>query len=263
MDLYKLVAFSSTVETGRTEARKSVRLAMAALKFSMGLNLNEQIEVADSHIEPDVARIEKLPFYQEQSMKLRPEFKQIREGLEALGALVKVEESKYYPKFFVGAFADIAEATNRNDLKNPFVSDPLNHRTGGVAVGFKWTFDFGITSGRISEAKAERLKILHKKAFALQGIPLEVAKAYEEFVEAGENIKSTETSYRAAKKWLISTVANYDLGIGEAEEIFRALEQYAKTRAENYKQIYAYNLGLANLDRASGLGMKIVHKHRE
>jgi outer membrane protein TolC len=236
---------------------------MGALKFTMGLPGDRQIKLADAHIIPDVSRVEKLPFYQERSLKLRPEFRQIREGLKALRSLVKVERSKYFPKLFVGALLDVAEATNRDELNNPFVIDPLNHETGGVAVGFKWHFDFGITAGRISEARAEVQKVMHKRTFALQGIPLEIRKAHEEFLEAEKNIKSTKNSYKFAKKWLVASIANFDLGIGEAEEIFKALEQYAKTRAENYKQIYAYNMAIANLDRTSGLAMRYINKSRK
>ena len=263
IDLYKLEAFSSTVESAMAQALKSVRLAMGALKFTMGLPGDRQIKLADAHIIPDVSRVEKLPFYQERSLKLRPEFRQIREGLKALRSLVKVERSKYFPKLFVGALLDVAEATNRDELNNPFVIDPLNHETGGVAVGFKWHFDFGIAAGRISEARAEVQKVMHKRTFALQGIPLEIRKAHEEFLEAEKNIKSTKNSYKFAKKWLVASIANFDLGIGEAEEIFKALEQYAKTRAENYKQIYAYNMAIANLDRTSGLAMRYINKSRK
>lgn len=259
-DLYKLEAFSSTVETSLTQAEKSVRLSLEALKFAMGLRAEEQIELADAHILPDVKLVEKLPFYQEQSFQLRPEFRQIHEGLKALQALVSVEKSKYFPKFFVGALADLADATNRDSIDNPFVIDPLKHEIYGVAVGFRWTFDFGITAGRISEARAEVQKVQHKKTFAQQGVPLEVRKAYEELQEAGKNMKSTESSYRFARKWLVASVANFDLGIGDAEEIFRALEQYAKTRAENYKQTFTYNMGLANLERASGLVMTTIKR---
>ena len=261
IDLYKLEAFTSTVETALNQAQKSVRLAMGALKFAMGIPAHRQFELADSHILPDVSRVEKLPFYQERSLKLRPEFRQIREGLKALESLVKVERSKYFPKLFVGALLDVADANNRDELNNPFVIDPLNHETGGVALGFKWHFDFGITAGRISEARAEVQKVMHKRTFALQGIPLQVRKAYEEVLEARKNIRSTENSYKFAKKWLVASSANFDLGIGEAEGIFRALEQYAKTRAENYKQTYAYNMALANLDKSSGLAMRYLNKN--
>ena len=263
IDLYKLEAFTSMVEGTMAQAMKSVRLAMGALKFSMGLPGDRQIALADSHIVPDVSRVEKLPFYQERSLKLRPEVRQIREGLKALRSLVKVEQSKYFPKLFVGVLLDVAEATNRDELNNPFVIDPLNHETGGVVVGFKWHFDFGITAGRVSEARAEVQKVIHKRTIALQGIPLQVRKAHEEFLEASKNIKSTENSYKFAKKWLVASIANFDLGIGEAEEIFKALEQYAKIRAENYKQIYAYNMAIANLDRASGLAMRYLKKNRK
>ena len=260
IDLYKLEAFSSTVDGAMAQALKSVRLAMGALKFSMGLPGDRQIALADSHIVPDVSRVRKLPFYQERSLKLRPEVRQIREGLKALGSLVQVERSKYFPKLFIGAVLDVAEATNRDDFNNPFVIDPLNHDTGGVAVGFKWHFDFGITAGRVSQARAEVQKVMHKRTFALQGIPLEVRKAHEELLEAEKNIKSTGNSYKFAKKWLVASIANFDLGIGEAEEIFKALEQFAKIRAENYKQIYAYNMAIANLDRSSGLAMRYLNK---
>jgi len=260
IDLYKLEAFTSTVDRALNQAEKSVRLAMGALKFAMGLRAAEPIELADTHILPDVRRVDKLPFYREQSLELRPEFRQIREGLKALQALVAVEKSKYFPKFFFAAFADVSEATNRDELNNPFVFDPLNSETGGVAVGFKWAIDFGI-SGRIAEARAEVQKVLHKRTFALQGIPLQVQKAYEEIQEAAKNVKSTENSYKFARKWLVASVANFDLGIGDPEEIFKALEQYAKTRAENYKQTFAYNLALAKLDQTSGLAMRTIKKN--
>jgi outer membrane protein TolC len=262
VDLYKLEAFTSVVDDGVNEAKKSVILALGALKFSMGVPGDEQFELADKHLFLDVHPVEKLPYYQAKSSVLRPEFRQVSEGLKALQALVDVEKSKYLPKFFLGGLWDVAEATNRDDLENPFVIDPLNHdNIFGVVVGFKWHFDFGITAGRVSEAQAEYQKVLHKKTFAEQGIPLQVKKAYEEIHEAAKNIKSTENSYKFARKWLVSAVANFDLGVGEAEEIFKALEQYAKTRAENYKQILAYNMALADLDQASGLAMNIIKKN--
>ncbi|MBI2880705.1 MAG: TolC family protein [Candidatus Tectomicrobia bacterium] len=261
ISLYKLEAFTSTVESGLNEARKSVRLSLGALKFAMGLKPDEDFELADAHIVPDLRRLERLPFYQERSAALRPEFRQIKEGLKALQALVDVEKSRYLPKFFIGAVADVADATNRDSIHNPFVIDPLNHEILGVALGFRWAFDFGITAGRVAEARAEHQKVLHKRTFAEQGIPLEVQKAYEEVQEAEKNIKATENSYRFARKWLVAAVANFDLGVDDAEEIFKALEQYAKTRAENYKQMFAYNMALANLERASGLVTETIKRN--
>jgi outer membrane protein TolC len=261
VDLYKLEAFTSVVDDGVNEAKKSVILALGALKFSMGVPSDEQFELADKHLFLEVRPVEKLPYYQAKSSVLRPEFRQVSEGLKALQALVDVEKSKYFPKFFLGGLWDIAEASNRDDIENPFVIDPLNHNVVGVVVGFKWHFDLGITAGRVSEAQAEYQKVLHKKTFAEQGIPLQVKQAYEDLREAAKNIKSTENSYKFARKWMVAAVANFDLGIDGAEEIFKALEQYAKTRAENYKQILAYNMALARLDQTSGLAMKIVRKN--
>ena len=119
-------------------------------------------------------------------------------------------------------------------------------------LGLKWDINFGITSAKVQSARAEHEKLLETKAFAEAGIPLQVRKAYLEVVEAKKNITATEESYTSARKWLVSAVANFDLGIGEAKEIFEALRAYAENRAENYKAIYNYNLALANLDHMTG-----------
>jgi outer membrane protein TolC len=251
--LWKLEAFQGTVETGLHEAEKAVELALGALKFTLGFGPNEDLDVADRRLIIEQKSLESLPFYQERSFELRPEFTQIQEGLKALRALVRVEKSRYYPKFFVAALADAAEAGNRTDINNPFINDELNHETLGVAVGFKWAFNFGITTGKVQVARAEVAKLEHKKSFAEGGIPLEVKKAYEEVIEADKNFEVTETSYRSARKWLVASVANFDLGIGDPEEIFEALEQYAKMRVRNFQSMFEHNLAVAKLEHASGL----------
>ena len=251
--LWKLEAFQGTVETGLHEAEKAAELALGALKFTLGFGPNEDLDVADRRLIIEQTALESLPFYQERSFELRPEFVQIQEGLKALRALVRVEKSRYYPKFFIAALADAAEAGNRTDINNPFINDELNHETLGVAVGFKWAFNFGITTGKVQVARAEVAKLEHKKTFAEGGIPLQVKKAYEEVMEADKNFEVTETSYQSARKWLVASVANFDLGIGDPEEIFEALEQYAKMRVRNFQSMFEHNLAVAKLEHASGL----------
>jgi outer membrane protein TolC len=185
--------------------------------------------------------------------QLRPEFIQLREGLKAKKALVNAEKSNYYPMFFIGAKASIADASNRDKLHNPFVFDEFSHSYGAVFLGLKWGIDFGITEGKVREAEAEYKKLLEKKRFADEGIPFQVRKVYYEINEAEKTTVATESAYRNAKKWLVAAVANFDMGVGEAEEIADAIEMYAMTRVDNLMSVYNEKMSHANLYYVTGM----------
>ncbi len=251
-DLLKLKTFGGVVERYLNEADRSVELAHHALGMTIGLEKTDEFEIADPHLKPVSRTLFDLDTYIEKARLFRPEFTQLREGLRARQALIQVAKSDYYPTFFAAGLFSYAAASNRDYLKNPYVYDPFQHLEAGAVLGLKWDINFGITSAKVQSARAEHEKLLETKAFAEAGIPLQVRKAYLEVVEANKNIKATEESYTSARKWLVTAVANFDLGIGEAKEIFDALRAYAENRAENYKAVYNYNLALANLDHMTG-----------
>jgi len=252
MDLLKLKTFGGVVERYLNEADKSVELAQHALGMTVGLEKTDEFEVADQHLKPVSRPLFDLDTYVEKARLFRPEFIQLREGLRARQALIQVAKSDYYPTFFAAGYFSYAAASNRDYLKNPYVYDPFQRLVTAAVLGLKWDINFGITSSKVQSARAEHEKLLQTEAFAEAGIPLQVRKAYLEVIEANKNIRATEESYTSARKWLVSAVANFDLGIGEAKEIFEALRAYAENRAENYKGIYNYNLALANLDHMTG-----------
>ena len=116
--------------------------------------------------------------------------------------------------------------------------------------------DFGITKGRVHEAEAEYYKLNEKKRFADEAIPFQVRKVYLDFDEARKNIIETEKAYTNAKKWLVSAVANYDIGIGEAREVTDAATAYALTKAGHLRSLYNHRLSYANLLYATGVDLK-------
>ncbi|MCX8034321.1 MAG: TolC family protein, partial [Thermodesulfovibrio sp.] len=79
---------------------------------------------------------------------------------------------------------------------------PLNSSYIAAVVGMKLNIDFGITKGKIREAQIEYEKILEKKKLAEQGIPVQITKAYLEYLEATRSAKDMEEAYQNAKKWL-------------------------------------------------------------
>lgn len=137
-------------------------------------------------------------------------------------------------------------------MKNPFIYDPLYHEWGGVVVGMRLGIDFGITSGKVSEARAEYNKVQALQDQAEMGIPIQVTKAYQEIIEARRNIKSLEEGYQNARKWMVAASANYDLGIADAKDLADGVTAYAKLKADYFRFIYNEKIAWANLAQATG-----------
>lgn len=253
IDEYKLKTFLGVVDKSINEVEKNMAIAKDALKTSIGIPKEVEFDIADELLMPEDIPILTLEESMNRARQLRPEFIQLREGLKAKKALVNAEKSNYYPMFFIGAKASIADASNRDKLHNPFVFDEFSHSYGAVFLGLKWGIDFGITEGKVREAEAEYKKLLEKKRFADEGIPFQVRKVYYEINEAKKTAVATESAYRNAKKWLVAAVANFDMGVGEAEEIADAIEMYAMTRVDNLMSVYNEKMSHANLYYVTGM----------
>jgi outer membrane protein TolC len=251
-DIYQLRAFVGRLEKGIADAEEGRRLALDALRTSLQLEEGVEFEMADKKLTPAKTDVESVETYLRTAMELRPEFVQLREGIKAREALVEAASADLYPVFFAAILADFAGATNRDQSNVPIIIDPLQHAQGGVVVGINWQFDFGIKQGRIDEAQAEQMKLIYKRAFARQGIPLQVRKALLEFRTANENIENTKKAYRNARRWLVTAVANIDLGIGDTTALTQAFILYVEFRVENFRAIHAQRIALANLAFASG-----------
>ncbi len=256
INLYKMNTFLGELNRNLNEAEKGAALAKDALMTSIGIPDNVDFDIAARSLSPSPSEIIGINKYIVKSTQLRPEFIQLEEGLKAREALIDAEKSDYYPTFFLGFIGSLRGATNRDRITNPFVYDPLSYSFAGVFLGLKWTTDFGITKGKVSEAKAEYHKLTEKKRFANEGIPLQVRKAYLELEEARKNIIETEDAYKNAKKWLVTSIANLDLGVGEAKEVADSAIAYATVKANFFRSLYNHRMSYANLLYASGIDLE-------
>ncbi len=251
-DVYQLRSFAARIEKGIADAGEGHTIAMDGLRTLMQLEPGVQFKLVDRNLTAAAVALRRVEDYEQTADEIRPEFVQLREGIKAREALVEAAVADRYPIFFAAVLADVAGATNRDRSRNPIITDPLMHSQGGFFLGLNWHFDFGITEGRIDEARAEHMQLIYKKDFADLGIPFQVRKAYEEFQTATANIKNTKDAYRNARRWLVTAVANLDLGIGEVVQLTQAFILYIEFRVENFRAIHAQRIALANLDFATG-----------
>jgi outer membrane protein len=252
IDIYKLDAFAGEVGKYLEEAKKGEVLALSALINRVGLPDDTQLDIATERLTPELENVSPLPAYLEASRANRPEYRQIKEGLQAREALVAAARAAYYPDVFLGGYLSGAYAEKRIRITNPFVPDDFNHLWGGIALGLKWKLDFGITGAKLAGEVAQYNKLLYTKDYADRNIPLQIKKSYLDIKEAEQSIEATRSAYSNAKKWEVAALANFDFGIGPAKEIFDALENYAKMRGDYFRSIYNLNMARANLDYAVG-----------
>lgn len=253
LDIYKLDTFSGEVRKYTEEAKKGESLALAALRTQAGIAPDTRFDIATERLTPDeTTQTESLAAYQEAAKWKRPEYRQLREGIQAREALVKAAKADYFPDIFLGGYLSGAYAPDRDRVTNPWVPDEFNHLWAGVALGARWKLDFGITSAKIAQEQAQYNRLLSTNDYAAANIPLQIEKSWLELQEAEKSIAANRDAYSNAKKWAVAAIANFDMGIGPAKEIFESLQSYARMRAAYFQSIYNQKMSRANLAYAVG-----------
>jgi outer membrane protein TolC len=260
IDLYRFRSKRGELDKYINLTDRTIDLATQALGTWTGQPKGVAVDPTDEALPENVKPIPVIDLYVQDALAGRPEFTQLREGIEARRRLVEVERKQGYPLFFVGILGDLAYATNRDRLQNPFVIDPLYHTAVGPVIGFKYSLDFGIRSGKVKEAEAEVQKLEALRDHAVDGIPLQVRDAYNTVVEAARNTKVLGEAFDNAKQWLVASSSNVDLGVGDPDDLADAFVQYARTRADYLQALYAYVFGLEQLAHAAGQDVAEVQR---
>lgn len=253
LDIYKLDAFSGEVRKYTEEARKGELLALAALRAQTGLPRDTRLDIATDRLTPDETLAGGgLASFQDTAKARRPEYRQLKDGITAREALVKAAKADYYPDIFLGGYLSAAYAPGRDRVTNPWVPDEFNHLWAGFALGARWKIDFGITSAKVAQEQAQYNRLLSTSDYAAANIPLQIEKSWLELQEAEKSITANRDAYSNAKKWTVSAIANFDMGIGPAKEIFESLQNYARMRAAYFQSVYNQKMSRANLAYAVG-----------
>ena len=260
IDLYRFRSKRGELEKYINLAEKTIVIATQALGTWTGQPRGVGVDPADQALPEDMKSIPSVDMYVQTALADRPEFAQLREGIEARRRLVEVERKQGYPLFFIGLLGDLAYANNRDRLENPYVIDPLYHTAVGPVIGFKYNLDFGIRAGKVKEAQAEVQKLEALREHALDGIPLQVRDAYTTVVEAERNAKVLSEAFDNAKQWLVASSSNADLGVGDPDDLADAFVQYARTRADYLQAVFAYVYGLEQLAHAAGQDLPEVQR---
>jgi outer membrane protein len=251
-DLYRLESYAAESKRFRARAEAGANLAAFALKQWIGLATVEALELDVKELPKDTRALGEQQEYVAKALQTRPEFEQLDKGLEARRSLVEAAKSDLYPSFFALGVGSLAAAPGREHLDEPYIEDEFNRARAGVVLGAKWHFDFGILQGKVSKAQAEYQQLVHTREMASLNIPIEVVKHYQEAFENLQAFQALEQAAGAARKWVVVTFSNFDIGVGQARDIFFAVERYGRNRGDYLEALLKYHLALARLSYAVG-----------
>ncbi|MBI3784678.1 MAG: TolC family protein [Deltaproteobacteria bacterium] len=252
IDLLKLRTGRAKFAKGVAEVDAAATLARAALARAIGKEVNAPLQIAERRLQPVDARVDALDTYLAEAADHRPEARQIASGVAAQSAKVNLEEAGLYPSFFLTTGFQYAVAPNRTTQKNPFAYEDFNYTRPVGAFGLHWDINFFRTRAKVEQARADLDRLRSQQRGATSGLQLEVEKAYSELVQARDTMKASEDGHSAGRALLVLTVSNFDLGIGEAEELFKGLGSYTEASTDYYRAVHDYNLAIASLSKAVG-----------
>jgi outer membrane protein len=250
-DRYRLAMYEGGVQKFAAQAEEGSKVAYKALKAMVGYGPGQEFRVPQELPNPAAAP-GTLDQQIRTALELRPEFTQLKEGLAARQLLVNAARADQYPSFFAAVMAALAGAPGREGSRDPYINDFFNQTYGFPVLGVKWHFDFGILKAKVRQAQAELEQLKHTEQAALLGIPVEVAQAYGKVQENYKASLGMEKAYVNARRWLITSFSNFDMGLGKMDDIFQAFERYGSFRGEYLLSLYQYNLATAQLEKATG-----------
>ncbi len=251
-DVLRLKIGRSKFAAGVQEVEASTRFMRSALARAVGLTPGSNFEIADKRFRMVVFQPAPLATYTDRGPHRRPEWQRIAAGIEAQQAVVDLEEAASYPTLFLATGVRYAVAGNRDDQKNVFANDDFNYFQPIGVLGIEWDLNVFANHARAAQARAEKEKLLAERRRAESGFRLEVERSYGAVERARATIDAASRGRKAARGLLVLTVTNFDLGIGEADELFEAYGAYTETSTNYFRAVHDYNVAIAELSRSVG-----------
>lgn len=241
------------------EVNQSLQTARSALERQLMLPDATVLEAAPILLEPIPFEPDSLSVYQTIALEQRPEIHQATAGVEARDALVRVARSDYYPKLFLGIESRITLTEGRFRQPNPYVSDPYRGRSLRAGFGLRLPLNFAQTRAEVEQAVAERDEVRHQLTAARQLVLFQVEEAYRNVLTAQAAVDAMDEALTISQEWLRTEQINFDLDLGDTENLVDAVRSSLELEAAYYEQVRRYNIAVLRLLARTGtLGERAV-----
>src|SRR5690606_12028267 len=136
---------------------------------------------------------------------------------------------------------------------NPFVSDSYVGSSVRFGLGVRQNLTFLQTRAKVEQAEAEAAEVRFQREAAEQLVLFEVEEAYRRLAIAEAALAARTEAVAIAGEWLRSEQINFDLGLGDVDDLIGAVRADLEGRAARFDAVRAYNVAVLRLLHATGL----------
>jgi outer membrane protein TolC len=251
-DLLRLRIGVASIQQEQATIEQGIAVTGSALKRQLRIPFQTPFQLASTQLNTVNVKLQPLEHYLSQVDQYRPELAQIEAGLAARQARLEAARSQYYPAIFLAGGFEYSVAPNRDDQDSPFANDYNFFKGPGVALGLNWQLDFWQTRAKVAERVAEVQQLTAQQDAAVSGIALDVERRYLEVKEFEQKVESAQEARKAARALLVTTLANFQIGVGEGKDVFEGLGLYTRIVGDYYKTLRNFNIAAARLTQATG-----------
>ena len=254
-DLFQTRLTEEEVKRRIVEIEQNQATACSALRRLLFLPDGTTVVPAPDELQPIEFSVhpDSLDYYLQRALQNRPEIDQAEAGVKARKALVDVAQSDYFPK--IGVQASLSQSVTlpeRPNPENPFVGDAFTGTGTRSGIGIQQNLNFGQTEAQVEQAQAELNEVENQRTAARQLVRFEVEEAYRSLITAKMDVESRDRSTTISGEWLRTEQVNFDLDLGDTEDLVKAVRADLEARARYLEAVKRYNVAVLKLLDATG-----------
>ncbi len=252
-DRYEVLITEQEYQRRIVEVNQQRQTAHAALRRQLMAADSIRIVPVQDALEPLTFVLESLEFYQQKALRHRPEILQATAGLAATDALIRVAKADYYPQTAFGLTMSVSGASNRFRQPNPYISDGFRRTSARTGFGLLQKLNFKQTRARVAEVEAQHNAVRYLAIAAEQGILVELEQSWRKVIIEEAALAAMDSSLAVSKEWLRVEQINFDLDLGDTENLVKAVQANLTLEAEYYEAVSRYNMAILKLLADAGL----------
>lgn len=236
MDVEQLDLLINQIKNRAKQAERQHEATLNLLKYQMGMPIDTKIALSD-----DLETLWRLQSNEELlatelDLDNNLQYDIIKQDVVMHGYLVKLQESKYYPR--LNAFFDYKQQAFRNDFDFfDFDKSWYPQTLWGVQLNIPiWDNLGGLSS--INKAKLEQQKVKNRLADTEQALKLQEITAKADFVSALEQLETSKENVGLAKRIKNKTLIRYQEGLASSMDLTTAENQQIQAQTEYINTLF-------------------------
>jgi len=188
-----------------------------------------------------------------QALEKRPELQQANYNLEASKKYITIAKSAYFPTVSLNAAHNYYGGDSL--IEGPNFSDSRDSSETSIGIYASWEiFAWGQTKHEVSRAAAASREADHSLKGVMDEVTLEVQDNFIYALTSYENIATAKIAVEQARENLRMNELRYKNQLSTNTNVLDARTLLTDTETRYYQAVYDYNIKLAGLARAVGVG---------